>query len=106
MIIARFTQLPKGFSAVTIEGHAGYADKGEDIVCAAVSSAFQLCANGITEILGEKALVTVHENKTGIALPQNAQDATVAFLSALHLHLLLLQEQYPQNIQLTITKEG
>ena len=106
MITARFTKSPNGFSAVTVSGHSGFASEGKDIVCAAVSSAFQLCANGITEILGEKALVTVLENKTGITLPQNAQSAAASFLSALHLHLSILQEQYPENIEITKIQEG
>jgi len=101
MITARFKPSPQGFSAVVISGHSGYADEGHDIVCAAVSSAFQLCANGITEVLGEDALVIVNENQTSIALPQGTQAAAVSFLSALQLHLSLLQEQYPKNIKLT-----
>lgn len=34
-----------------ISEHAGYADRGEDIVCAAVSSVAQMALNGILEIL-------------------------------------------------------
>ena len=34
-----------------ISEHAGYADRGEDIVCAAVSSVSQMALNGILEIL-------------------------------------------------------
>ena len=42
-------------ASFSIKGPAGYADKGEDIVCAAVSSAALLTANTITEILGVDA---------------------------------------------------
>ena len=33
------------FSRIKVEGHSGYADEGEDIVCAAVSSATELVVN-------------------------------------------------------------
>lgn len=40
---------PVGFTA---KGHSGYADKGEDIVCAAVSALTETAYLGITEIVG------------------------------------------------------
>ncbi|MBO4384746.1 MAG: ribosomal-processing cysteine protease Prp [Clostridia bacterium] len=38
---------PIGFTA---KGHSGYADKGEDIVCAAVSALTQTAYLGVTEL--------------------------------------------------------
>ena len=35
---------------ITIKGHAGYDDKGKDIVCASVSSIVITTINGIIEI--------------------------------------------------------
>ena len=35
-----------------VTGHAGYAESGSDIVCAGVTTAVQLVANGITECAG------------------------------------------------------
>ena len=35
-----------------IEGHAGYAHKGSDIICAAVSALSQTCRISITELAG------------------------------------------------------
>lgn len=34
-----------------IEGHAGYGEEGEDIVCSAVSAISYTIVNGITEVL-------------------------------------------------------
>ena len=97
MICAVFS----GFWAVKITGHAGLADYGKDIVCASVSSAVQLCANGITEILRENAQVNVCENEVSIKLPKDASTAAVAFIQALRLHLTILKEQFPENIEIT-----
>ena len=57
MITAQFQKSGQKFKAFSIEGHAGYADAGRDIVCASVTSAVQLTANAITEQFGEKAEV-------------------------------------------------
>ena len=38
--------------SVTIHGHAGYADPGQDIVCAAVSGISFGAINGIDRLLG------------------------------------------------------
>ena len=38
-----------GFQA---EGHSGYAQAGEDVVCSAISALTTAAANGLTEILG------------------------------------------------------
>lgn len=37
-----------------ITGHAGYADYGEDVCCASVSSAVMLTANTVTEAFKDK----------------------------------------------------
>ena len=51
MICADFHFGENGIS-FTVKGHSGSANAGEDIVCAAVSSAVYMAANTVTEILG------------------------------------------------------
>ena len=43
------------------EGHAGYADSGSDIVCAAVSALLITCVNGLEEVA--HAAPTVRQNE-------------------------------------------
>lgn len=86
-----------GFS---VKGHAGYADYGSDIVCASVTSTVEMTANGITEILGEKADVLVYENEVKLMLNAESSEYAIKFLQALRLHLELLSKDYPQNIKL------
>ena len=86
--------------AVRITGHADFAAHGKDIVCAAVSSAFQLCANGITEVLQVNAKVSVGGNTAEIELPDNCAPCATSFIDALKLHLSILEEQYPEYIEI------
>ena len=50
------------------KGHAGYADVGEDIVCAAVSAAVQLSAEFLTSYCSEDTELVVNENGAEIVL--------------------------------------
>mgnify|MGYP002868602476 CR=1 FL=1 len=43
----------------TCQGHSGYAEAGEDIVCAAVTSAVRLCECTINDVLLAEADVAV-----------------------------------------------
>ena len=62
MIRVEFTKSGELLTSFSVSGHAGYDDYGHDIVCAPVTSAVQLTANGITEVLKLPAKVDVEEN--------------------------------------------
>ena len=101
MIFAEFSRKGDRITGVSVSGHAGYAPKGEDIVCASVTSALQTVINGITEVLKVPADVQVEENKITCALPDDPEEpAAQAMLEALYLQLTLLREDYPKTITL------
>ena len=101
MIFAVFSHKGNRITEVSVSGHAGYAPKGEDVVCASVTSALQTVVNGITEVLKIPAKVQVEENKITCTLPDSPQeDAAQALLQALYLQLSLLGEDYPKTITL------
>lgn len=103
MIEAVFEKKNGRFCAVSVTGHAGYADAGEDIVCASVSSAVQLSANLITDTFREKAKVTAGDNLISIALREKSGNG-YAVLSGLCDHLRYLSEDYPNTITIEITE--
>ncbi len=91
-------------NAFKVNGHAGFANSGEDIVCAAVSSAVQLTVNGITEIVKVKALVEVFENEISLKLPEDASDTAYEFIDALYLQMSILEEDYRKYIKVIVTE--
>lgn len=99
MIRAIFRETREGPFAVEISGHAGFADYGQDIVCASVTSALQLAANGITEVLRAPARVDAAENRITVELdgPEGR-----CFLEALRLHLEILAEQFENHLTVTV----
>ena len=54
-----------GFDA---KGHSGYAAEGEDIVCAAVTSAVRLVEATVNDVMGLCAAVKVNERDASISL--------------------------------------
>jgi len=104
MITVRFDRRQGSLQSVEVTGHAGYARHGQDVVCASVTSAVQLVCNGITEVLGVSARVAVEESLIRLVLPQDSPKAAVDFLQALSLHLVLLEQDYPDYLQTTVTE--
>ena len=51
-----------------VKGHSGYAPEGEDIVCAAVTSAVRLVECAVNDVLGLEASVKVKEQDASISL--------------------------------------
>lgn len=79
------------------------AKPGEpDVICAAVSSAVQLVANGITEICNEHVLLDVKENLISLTEKDGFSQKGRCFLEALLLHLQLLCEDNPNSIKIII----
>ena len=93
-------RMPRGFSLC---GHAGAGCAGEDIVCAAVSSAAYMTANTLTDIVGAKATVDEKDGHLALAVcEENAGIQTV--IDGFFLHMKALQEQYPERIQVFKTE--
>jgi len=57
MIEVRISVGKKGPLSVEATGHSGYAPRGKDIVCAAVSTLMQALLLGLKEVLGMKDAV-------------------------------------------------
>ena len=88
----------------TVEGHTGLAEAGEDILCAAVTSAVRLTECAVNDVLGLEAPVKVNQQDASVTLklPHNlageADQVCQTLLAALMVYLVQLQEEYPEHI--------
>ena len=104
MTTASFATDGSRIVSFTVEGHSGLAESGEDILCAAVTSAVRLTECAINDVLGLEAAVKVSERDASISLklPRNlegeADQVCQTLLAALMLYFVQLQEEYPQHI--------
>lgn len=82
-------------------GHAGYAEAGKDIVCAAVSVLTTTCANALESVAGVKPLVRADGGRMLLALPHGAGRDAQVILAAMAQGLRDVAAQYPRHLQLT-----
>lgn len=87
-----------------ISGHSGYSEEGEDIVCAAVSSAVYLVINTITDIMHIDADISIDDADVVLRILSKHAVACRDILQGLKLHLLSLEEQYQNFIIVKYTE--
>ena len=89
-----------GFS---VSGHSGYADAGQDIVCAAISAVVTMAEATINDVCGAKAKVRVKEEDARVTLTLPAvcdeEESVQAVLAGLLLYLCNLRDEYPDYIE-------
>ena len=110
MIEVTFYSQGSRLTGFEVKGHSGLAPEGEDILCAAVTSAVRLTECAVNDVLGLEASVKVREKEAFIALklPCGLSGANEAvsqtLLAALMVHFASLRDEYPD--YLTVLEEG
>ena len=88
-----------------VRGHSGYAEAGEDIVCAAITSAVRLVECTINDVMGLGAPVKIREQDASITLrlpgglPAGSESAAQALLTGLMVYLTTLHDEYPEHVE-------
>ena len=91
--------------AFVCAGHSGYAQEGEDIVCAAVTSAVRLVEATVNDVMGLCAAVKVNAQEAVITLhlpgglASDAESTCQNLLTGLMVYLTQLHDEYPENIE-------
>ena len=87
----------------TVSGHSGYAEEGQDIVCAAISAVVTMAEATINDVCGAKAKVRVKEEDARITLTLPAtceeEESIQAVLAGLMVYLCTLRDEYPDYIE-------
>ncbi len=87
-----------------ISGHSGTAEKGQDILCAFVSSAAYMTANTITDIIRADADAAAEDGDMILKVAEKHLDPCQQILKGLKLHLSETEKQYPNNLKVLITE--
>lgn len=87
----------------TCSGHAGYAEKGTDIVCAAISALTQSALLALEKLVGVDLKLKA-DSKTGFLdcswenLPQKTEQSEL-IIGMVALGLAEIQKQYPDHLK-------
>lgn len=102
MIRAEFYEKKGLLTGFKFSGHSGYADVGEDVACAAVSSAVQLTANILDE-LGFSPEINVGDNVIE-CICGSGGDVPSRVLNVLRQHFEAILEEFPKTIKIIISE--
>ena len=89
--------------SIHISGHAKYAKKGEDLVCAGASSIGIGALNALDEIFSNNVRLEQRENKILIKVLNNSKELQDT-LNFMIIQYKTMEEAYPENITI-IRKE-
>ena len=89
------------------KGHAGFAEYGNDIVCASISILVLNTINSITELNGEDVIIETDESsgKIYFYLKSRKEESTEKLLRAMELGLKGIREEYGRKYLELKTKE-
>ena len=88
-----------------VQGHSGWGQEGEDIVCAAVTSAIRLVECTVNDVMGLCASVKIRKKDSKITfrlqcgLSETAESTCQNLLTGLMVYLTQLHDEYPENIE-------
>ena len=88
-----------------VQGHSGWGESGEDIVCAAITSAVRLVEATVNDVMGLCAAVKLREADASISLrlpgglANTAESTCQNLLTGLMVYLAQLHDEYPDNIE-------
>ncbi|WP_025730012.1 ribosomal-processing cysteine protease Prp [Atopobacter phocae] len=98
------------YEGITVTGHAGFGQYGEDIVCSAISALVIGSANTLTELLKAPVSITVDEIEGGFLKIEGLLDIqspeifekSQFLMQHLHLSVQGIEESYRSYIQMII----
>ena len=104
MIRAVFTVEDGVITGFSVSGHAGFAEQGSDIVCAAVSSAAYMTVNTVTDVQELSCSVTVNDGHLTMSLSKQEAEQAQVILNGFLLHLDALSKEYPAMINIKLSE--
>ena len=85
-------------NGISIEGHAGFAPSGRDIVCAAVSTLFQTLVWSIEELAGDKIKYEFTSGKSWLEYDGSLSEDAVLLMRSFFIGIEAIRDAYPEYV--------
>ena len=102
MIKVTILKSQKTHRGVRMEGHAGYAKEGYDIVCAAASSVAQFVVAGLTQVYHIPCEYRLDDGLITLSLPPDGAQTAQDLLETFELYIRQLSLQYQQYLKISV----
>lgn len=100
-----FTKANGKYVAFRLTGHTGKAERGEDVLCAAISTASQMAVCGIQEVAKVEAEVEIREGFLSLKL-ENPTNETELIIETLYRTLVSICENEKKYVKLEVKNEN
>ena len=94
MITITVTKSGGEFVSLESDGHAGYAEEGKDIICAAVSALLVNTVNSIETLTGDRILSESEDGYLYFSFPDGHSEKTELLMQSLLLGLQSIRQSY------------
>ena len=105
MIHIRITLKDSHCHKVVSKGHAGYAEEGYDIICAAVSVLMVNTANSLETLTDDSFSCEEGDGYVALAVEDDASKEAILLMDSLRLGLVSIRESYGDTYLHIETKE-
>ena len=85
---------------ITIDGHAGYAEAGKDIVCAGVTALTQTLVKSLSDLTSEEIQYDITPGRADIYY-KDLSEAGKLLVDSFFLGICLIADEFPEHINLT-----
>ena len=89
--------IKRSSNGITMSGHAGYAQPGQDIVCAGVSALVQTLIQSIEELTQDKIQYSMQPGWVDIKMRDLSEQAQL-LVNSFFVGLELIAGEYPDNV--------
>lgn len=94
-------EVKRNSGGITIQGHAGYAPHGQDIVCAAVSTLVQTFLASVEELTADEITVTYSpQGQIQSIQYEHLSERAQVLLDALFIGIQMIADTYPANVRI------
>ncbi len=102
MIVVEFPQSGETEILIKVHGHSGKSEKGEDVVCAAVSALVQTLAGGIQDSLQAEVCGRLEPGNTELRIKVEARQSEALRLvcNVFRFGFQKICESYPEHVKL------
>ena len=83
---------------IEISGHAGYAEPGKDIVCAAVTALTQTLIQSIENLTDDKIEYRISPGKAEIEY-RNLSEKSKTLVDSFFVGICLIAEEFPEHVK-------
>ena len=99
MITVKFFTTRTKICGFEVKGHSGLAERGNDILCATVSSACYMTVNTLTEVLKADVNIKVNDDGYMKAVVKDLTEEAENLLKGFQIHVNALAKDYQKNLK-------